>query len=86
MGKSALLLPAKRARILSLKMAGNLSERGIVQKLGVSRGAVRSTVRKFKATGSYENAPKSGRRWRTTVAESVSVYIRLLISILRVLY
>ena len=86
MGKSTFLSPAKRATILSLKKAGNLYERGIAQKLGVSRGAVRSTVRKFKATGSYENAPKSGRPRRTTVVESVRVYIRLLISIYRVLY
>ena len=75
MAKSAYLSPAKRARILSLKKDGNLLDREIAKKFEVSLGAVQSTVRKFNATGSYENAPKSGRPQRTTVVESVSVYI-----------
>ena len=86
MAKSGCLSLAKRARILALKNDGNLSEREIAKKLRVSQGALRSTLRKFYATGSYENAPKSGRPRRTSVVESVSVDTQLLISILRVLY
>ncbi|XP_077288683.1 uncharacterized protein LOC143913044 [Arctopsyche grandis] len=58
----------QRANIVLLNSQG-MSELKIAQKMNCSRGAVQSTLKRFRETGSNTSKPRSGRKRATSVQE-----------------
>ena len=65
MGKNVPLSEVERAQIVALHKEGH-SERLISQKLKKSKTAVHNAMAKFRNTGTYTTAKKSGRPRKTT--------------------
>ena len=65
MGKKSLLSDVQRAQIVALYMKG-YSERSISERIKRSKNAVHNAVVKFKKTGTYSDAKRSGRPRKTT--------------------
>lgn len=55
----------KRAQIVALVNSG-LTQRDVGARVGVSQQVVSLTMKKFRSTGSYDSAPRSGRPRVTT--------------------
>ena len=65
MGKNVPLSEVERAQIVALHKEG-YSERLISQKMKKSKTAVHNAMAKFRNTGTYTTAEKSGRLRKTT--------------------
>ena len=65
MGKNVPLSEVERAQIVALHKEGH-SERLISQKMKESKTAVHNAMAKFRNTGTYTTAKKSGRPRKTT--------------------
>ena len=65
MGKKSSLSDVRRAQIVALHNEG-YSERSISERVGCSKNAVHNAVVKFRKSGTYSDAKRSGRPRKTT--------------------